>query len=134
MRLLEADTAVRLSANLRAEYQCGTTVTAGNICPFEMEVKREKDEAEGGRESPSRSREMEHEELPVIKNVQKILLFLCFLFLIVIRAFTLYLVTLNRPEFNFVDSPLLQFNSIPFHSIPFNSIRIAPFPITGQKT
>lgn len=66
---LEADTAVWLSAKLRAEYQCGTTVTAGNICPFETEGERK-----GGTESPRRSREMEREELVVIKKVQKIFL------------------------------------------------------------
>jgi len=41
--LLEADTAAWLLAKLRAEYQCSATVTAGNICPFEMERERERD-------------------------------------------------------------------------------------------
>lgn len=65
---LEADTAVRLSAKLRAEYQCGTVVTAGNVCPFETE-ERKRYGAEGWRENPSRIREMEHEELVVMKKV-----------------------------------------------------------------
>lgn len=41
--LLEADTAAWLLAKLRAEYQCSTTVTAGNICPFEMDGERKRE-------------------------------------------------------------------------------------------
>lgn len=45
---LEADTTARLWAEVRAEYQCGATVSAGKICPFETE-RREKDGMERGR-------------------------------------------------------------------------------------
>lgn len=48
--LLEAATAARLSAKLRAEYQCSATVTAGNICPFEKRRKGGERRRDGHRE------------------------------------------------------------------------------------
>lgn len=64
MWLLEADTVAWLLAKLRAEYQCSATVTAGNICPFEMErdSKIEAERETERMEMEARRRETEQEE------------------------------------------------------------------------
>lgn len=54
-RLLGGDTAACLLAKLRAEYQCSATVTAGSICPFEMERDSVMGERNGSRGNRGKS-------------------------------------------------------------------------------
>lgn len=42
LRWLEADIAAWLLAKLRAEYQCGGTVTTGNVCPFKIQKEKKR--------------------------------------------------------------------------------------------